>query len=213
MKITKYEHACLVLEEQGKKLVIDPGSFVQTKLNSLKDVVGIVITHVHGDHLDKDHIKEIFDNNPDIPIFATQEVADEIKDFKVTVVTGGDTGDCGPFKLRFFGGQHAIIHSSLPTNQNVGVLVNDSFYYPGDSFTIPDGAKVQTLAIPTSAPWLKMGEVIDFLLAIKPSKVFPTHNGLNSELAEGMFDSRLGTIAKDQNADYHYLAIGDSIEV
>jgi L-ascorbate metabolism protein UlaG (beta-lactamase superfamily) len=27
MKLTKYTHACIVLEEQGEKLVIDPGGF------------------------------------------------------------------------------------------------------------------------------------------------------------------------------------------
>jgi L-ascorbate metabolism protein UlaG (beta-lactamase superfamily) len=27
MTITKYEHACLSIEEEGKKLVIDPGQF------------------------------------------------------------------------------------------------------------------------------------------------------------------------------------------
>jgi L-ascorbate metabolism protein UlaG (beta-lactamase superfamily) len=213
MKITKLAHACLILEEQGKKLVIDPGTFLQIKFNDLTDVAGIVVTHVHADHLDEGRIEEIMANNPEAQIFSTQEVADQLKDKKVNVVTGSSNATVGPFNLEFFGGQHAVIHNSFPTNQNVGVLVNKNLYYPGDSFTVPSGIGVNVLAIPTSAPWLKIGESIDFLTAVKPKRVFPTHNGLNSEIAEGMIDGMLGGVAKSQGSDYHYLAIDDSIEV
>jgi L-ascorbate metabolism protein UlaG (beta-lactamase superfamily) len=49
VKITKYEHACLVVEEAGETLVIDPG--VLAKLPELTNVVAVVVTHIHPDHL------------------------------------------------------------------------------------------------------------------------------------------------------------------
>ncbi|MGC5075433.1 hypothetical protein, partial [Escherichia coli] len=64
----------------------------------------------------------------------------------------GDTLDLGPFHLEFFGGKHAEIHSSIPIVDNVGVLVNDAFFYPGDSYTVPKGAHVALLAAPVGAP-------------------------------------------------------------
>jgi hypothetical protein len=46
----------------------------------------------------------------------------------------------GPFTLRFFGGRHSVIHESIPVIDNVGVLVDDAFYYPGDSYAAPEGS-------------------------------------------------------------------------
>jgi hypothetical protein len=67
----------------------------------------------------------------------------------------------------------------------VGVLVNQAFYYPGDSFAVP-GLPVTVLALPVSAPWLKMSESLDFLQAVKPTQCFPTHNALLSEFGQNV---------------------------
>ncbi len=212
MKITKYEHACLVAEEQGKKLVIDPGSFVRTKFDDVKDVVGIVITHVHGDHLSGDHIADILKNNPQAQLFGTQEVASELKDRKINVVTGGDTAIVGPFELKFFGGQHAVIHPSWPVNQNVGVMVNSQLYYPGDSFSEP-GEAVHILGLPVSAPWLKIAETMDFLTKLKPKIAFPTHNAILSDTGENLVENMLDNVATAAGTKLQSLKPGESLEI
>jgi len=212
MKITKYEHACLVLEEQGKKLVVDPGSFTSTKFDNLKDVVAIVITHVHGDHLNEGHLNTILKNNPGATILTTQEVATELGDTKTKVVTGGDKATVEPFDLEFFGSQHAVIHESWPVNQNVGVMINNKLYYPGDSFTKP-GKPVELLALPVSAPWLKTAEAMDFLSAVKPKKAFPTHNALLSDAGHSLSHSILSDVAKKDGAELISLKPGESTEV
>ncbi|MFP3381565.1 hypothetical protein SB767_35190, partial [Bacillus sp. SIMBA_069] len=79
-------------------------------------------------------------------------------DFDITVVHPGDSVEAGPFSLRFFGGRHAVIHESIPVVDNVGVLVNDTLYYAGDSFSIPEGVEVDVLAAPAGAPWMKIAE-------------------------------------------------------
>lgn len=212
MKITKYDHACLVLEERGKRIVVDPGSFVQTSLGDLKNVAGVIITHVHADHFDEDHLDTLLKNNPEAQIFSTQEVADKYTKAKVNVVSGGSEAGAGPFKLQFFGGDHAVIHPSFPRNQNVGVLINNLLYYPGDSFTTPN-VPVRLLALPVSAPWLKLSESMDFVASVKPKTIFPTHNALNSPIAEGIAENMVGGFAKNQGADYKFVPVGESIEV
>ena len=44
MKVTKHEHACVVIDKGGSTLVIDPGSYT-SPLGELVAVVAIVITH------------------------------------------------------------------------------------------------------------------------------------------------------------------------
>ena len=210
MTITKYEHACLLIEEQGKRVVVDPGQFTTT-LGHPDNVVALVITHVHGDHLDELQIQELINLNPDMKIFSTQEVAEALPGMSVTIVRAGDKEDVAPFTLEFFGGNHALIHESIPRNQNVGVMVNNTLYYPGDSFVEPEGRSVPVLALPVAAPWMKVGEAIDFLIAIKPRRLFPTHDSVISDIGYGIHDRLLEGAAAKQGSEYTHLTPGQSI--
>lgn len=211
MKITKYEHACLVLDEGGERLVIDPGVFA-TSFTDFSNIVGVVITHVHQDHFDADKLAAITQLNPNVKIYTVQTVADQWKGQPVaTVVNAGSQETCGPFSLDFFGTEHALIHTSIPKTQNVGVMVNQLLYYPGDSFTVPH-VPVDILAVPAGAPWMAVGEAMDFIVALKPKRVFPSHNAVLSEAGQGFHDGLLEAAAQGVNAAYLILKPGESLE-
>ena len=212
MRVTKQEHACLILESSGKTLVIDPGVFT-TALVGLTDVVAVVITHEHGDHWTADQLTRILKRSPDAKLYGPEGVALAATDFEITVVKDGDVIDAGPFALRFFGEKHAVIHSSIPIVDNVGVLVNDSLYYPGDSFTVPEGIEVDTLAAPVGAPWLKIGEAIDFVLAVRPRRVFATHEMVLSTAGKGLGAERLKWAVQQGGGEYVALEPGDTLEL
>ena len=114
-------------------------------------------------------------------------ITDRIEAFHTISVLPGDEYTTGPFRLRFFGGEHAVIHPDIPTIANLGVLVNDLLYYPGDSFVRPD-VPVDTLALPVGAPWLKLSEAVDFVRDVKPRFVFPTHDAVLSDIGKGLAD-------------------------
>jgi L-ascorbate metabolism protein UlaG (beta-lactamase superfamily) len=213
MKLTKYEHSCAVLEEQGKKLVIDPGAFT-LGFGELNDIVAVVVSHGHADHFEPRHLDAILSANPTVRFFAPEDVAMQLKDKPVTAVTGGDTAEAGPFKLRFYGGRHAEIHPEyLEMPENVGVLVNGSVYYPGDSFDKPD-LPVRVLLAPVSAPWLKIGETIDFVEAIKPEICVPTHTALMSEIAITLTEHNwLSGVCEKHGITYKHLNPDDWLEV
>jgi L-ascorbate metabolism protein UlaG (beta-lactamase superfamily) len=212
MLVTKQEHACLILESAGKKLVIDPGVFT-TALVGLNDVVAVVITHEHGDHWTADQLTRILARNPDAKLYGPEGVAIAATDFDITVVKDGDMIDAKPFSLRFFGEKHAVIHSSIPIVDNVGVLVNDSLYYPGDSFTVPEGVEVDVLAAPVGAPWLKIGEAIDFVLAVRPRRAFATHEMVLSTAGKGMGGDRLKWAVEQGGGEYVALEPGDALNL
>lgn len=211
MKITKYGHACVVLEEQGKKLVIDPGEFTES-FGEAGDIAAVVVTHVHGDHLGKDHLQAIVAANPDIKVFTTPEASQEWGDAHAQAVKSGDELAAGPFSLKFFGELHNAVHPEWPQNQNTGVMVNGVFYYPGDSFTKPDGS-VKVLAVPAGAPWLKTGEAIDYVKDLKPELFFRTHDGLWNENGLATTDRWFGMAAEKFGVKYQALTPGDSIEI
>jgi L-ascorbate metabolism protein UlaG (beta-lactamase superfamily) len=210
MKITKYEHACFTVEIDGKVLVVDPGNFTKD-LNITDSVVGIVITHPHADHFDPAVISDLFDKNPDSLLISLSSVTDQMPNHTSKVVNPGDSVTAGPFNLSFFGGLHAPIHETMQTGTNVGVMINDTVYYPGDSFTVPE-RPIEVLALPVSGPWLKTGDVIDYLLATKPKKAFLTHDGLNADSGKHMYGQWLSGSAEKLGTDIIVLNPGQSIE-
>lgn len=212
MRITKQEHACLILESAGKTLVIDPGVFT-TALIGLNDVVAVVMTHEHGDHWTADQLNHILDRNPGVKFYGPEGVAIAASDFDITVVRDGDMVAADPFALRFYGEKHAVIHSSIPIVDNVAVLVNDALYYPGDSFTVPEGVEVDTLAAPVGAPWLKIGDAIDFVLAVRPRRAFATHEMVLSTVGKGMGGERLKWAVEQGGGEYVALEPGDSLDL
>ena len=211
MKLTKYGHACIVFEDQGKKLVLDPGAYTDFPAD-LTDVIAIVVTHEHGDHFFEPSLEQILGNNPEAMIFGTPSACKKVPHLKTTPVYHGDHYEVGPFTIEFFGDLHAVIHSSIPVIENRGVLINDKFYYPGDSFTQPD-RKVELLAVPTSAPWLKISEVMDFVAAVKHSHSMATHNALNSDFGNSLSNDRVKMVTESQGGQFHYLLPGDSLEI
>ena len=186
MKITKYEHACFAVEQDEQVLIIDPGAYT-TNLDTPSGIVAIVITHEHADHMDKSHLQVLTAANPDAVIIAHQDITTQLGEFKIQTVMAGEGIKVGNFELEFFGGQHAIIHTAIPRIANLGVMINSRVYYPGDSFVLPE-RDVEVLALPVSAPWMKLSEAIDFARIVKPSLIFPTHDAILSDIGKGLPD-------------------------
>lgn len=211
MKITKYAHACLVIEKGEQRLVIDPGVWTEDFVVP-ENVVGIVVTHEHADHFDLEKLRAIVDASPGAVIYAHEAVTSQIDGLKTQAVTPGEHVPVGEFSLRFTGGEHAVIHESYPPTANVGVIVEDALCYPGDSFALP-GTAVHTLALPVSAPWMKISEAMDFLAEVKPTRVFPTHDAILSPTGQQLVDRMLSAAAESNNAQYERLPLGQQVEL
>ncbi len=211
MKLTKYGHACLIFEEQGRKLVLDPGAYTEP-LEGIRDVLAVVITHAHDDHCFEAQLDRLVAANPELMIFGPPQVCTRLSKYNTTAVYMGDHYPVGPFTLEFFGDLHAVIHPSIPVIENRAVLINDKVYYPGDSFTLPD-RPVELLAVPTSAPWLKISEVMDFVSAVKHKHSMATHNALHSDFGNALSNGRVKAITEAQGGEFHYLLPSESLDI
>ena len=208
MKVTKLEHACLILEQNGEKVIIDPGFYTRA-VEGETNVKAIVITHAHDDHCFEEQIDRILKDNPAAEIFGTDEVVKRIAPRKATAVHHGDFYKAGTFTLEFIGDMHAEIHRSIPLIQNCGVMINDYLYYPGDSFTRPD-RKVELLACPSSAPWAKVSEIMDFVDEVQPKRAFPTHNIHLSEHGHQMYNGRIKAGTEAHGGEFFVIQPGES---
>lgn len=211
MKLVKREHACLVITQGSDTLIVDPGSFT-LPLEDVTGVVAVVITHEHPDHWTPEHLDRIIAANPDARLFGPAGVAAAADGYDVTVVADGDTVEVGEFTLAFYGGKHAVIHSSIAVIDNVGVLVNGVLWYGGDSFTVPPVA-VETVAVPAGAPWLKIGEVMDYVDTLTPKRSFPTHEMVLSVIGKGMANQRIASVTESHGGEHFALEPGESLDL
>jgi L-ascorbate metabolism protein UlaG (beta-lactamase superfamily) len=190
MEVTKLEHACQIVTEGSARLVIDPGGF--TRPVDTEGVVAVVVTHEHPDHVTPEQLRRILDRNPGAVVIGPAGVARVLEeaDLPVDVVTHGDRRTVGPFDLTFHGAHHNLIHSSVPIVDNTGVLVNGRLFHPGDAYTVLD-VPVEVLAAPVGAPWLKVAEMMDYVLAVAPRRAYPVHEATLSDVGYGMHTARL----------------------
>jgi L-ascorbate metabolism protein UlaG (beta-lactamase superfamily) len=205
VKLTKYTHACVRLEKDGKVLLVDPGNFAEDE--AFEGVDAILVTHEHLDHLDVDRVKGL-----DAPIWTNAGVASQLADLgdRVSVVGDGDAFEAAGFAVRAYGKDHAIILPELGVPcQNVGYLIEDAVYHPGDSFTQPD-RKVHTNLVPISGPWFSLPPAVEYARAVQAEQTLGIHEALLSTIGHGMMKRFL-----DGQGDRPFvlLAPGDSVEV
>jgi len=200
LTLRKYKHACFVVEKAGQSLVVDPGGWSDDFVMPA-NVVGIVVTHEHQDHCDPVRLESIIAANPEAVIYAHAAVIQRISHLPTQKVDAGENVHVGEYALSFVGGEHARIDMSIPPIANLGIVIDGSLYYPGDSYALP-GFAIATLALPISAPWLKFSEAADFVRAVRPMHVFPTHDAILSSTGKSLLDNMFNEICNEVGAQY-----------
>ena len=189
MLITKYRHACLLVEDGAARLLIDPGTF-SAGYEDLTGLTAVLITHQHADHVDLEKLPALLERNPEAVLHADEGTAAQLAErgLPVRAVHDGDVLDLGT-RVRVVGRDHAEIHPDVPRVPNTGYLVADRFLHPGDALTVPD-FDVELLGLPTAAPWLKAAEAVDYLRAVRPRVAVPIHEALLTvpPVLYGLFD-------------------------
>lgn len=129
MKLTKYGHACVFIEnDEVNKVVIDSGEWTELP-EDLSNIVAVVCTHVHGDHTSAENVQKIVDANPEVVVYANSESMTVLESVncKKIVVDSDKLENVGDFELSLYVLDHAAIWKNSPC-KNLAVKVND-FYY------------------------------------------------------------------------------------
>ena len=99
---------------------------------------------------------------------------------------------------------------SYPHFDNSGYVLEvegTKIYHPGDSLT-PPPEQVDLLLLPVSAPWLKVGECIDFGREVGAPRSLAIHDKIYSELGLGMVDAHLTRMLGERGQEFVRLEDG-----
>lgn len=203
MRITKFTHACVRLERAGQVLVIDPGTWSEPR--ALVGADAVLVTHEHADHIDAFRLAGL-----GVPVYLPAEAeigaVELTRGVELVRVRAGEEFTAAGFPVRAVGGRHALIYGGMPDCANLGYVVDDRLYHPGDSLHLP-GQPVETLLVPAQASWLKLAEAIEFVRAVQPDRTFPIHEAQLNERGLGSVNAWFG---EETGGGYRYLAPGET---
>lgn len=219
MRILKYIHSCLLLEEGGDKILFDPGkfSFVEgvVEPDAFQDLSAIIITHQHPDHVDDDALKKIVGNTPAAVVITNAEIKSRLAEQGVTAELLEDgSRSVGGFNVEAVTAEHApILNAERP--RNVAYRVNRKLLHPGDSFdrSLDAWKGTPILALPIMAPWTTELEVAEFALRMAPQRIIPIHDGYAKEFFLRQRHENFQKYFAKQGIDFYSLdKPGDSVE-
>lgn len=211
-ELSFWGHACIRLDRDGRRLVVDPGSF--SSPDAVTGAHAVLVTHEHPDHVVPEQLRAALEAQPELEVWAPASVAEQLvgvdgAEGRVHTVAAGDRVTAGGFDVEVLGGAHAIIHPDIPGIANVGYLVDGTVLHPGDSFDVPASARgVDVLCLPVAGPWVKLADAVDFVRAIGPRVVVPIHDAPLSGVGNAMVDRLVPGLAP---GEYRRLAMGDRL--
>ena len=188
MKITKYVHACVLVEDEEHTGLFDPGRFSWEsglfKLDSLQKLDFVMISHEHFDHFYGPFIDALHSKFPDVMFFSTPNVVSQLK-------------RKGIEKALSLSHDHvmvqALAHESMeplapsPQVQNVALHYKNKISHPGDSLNLKISHDV--LFMPLAGPWGSAIDAIRMAVKLKPKAVLPIHDWMwNDQWRQTMYD-------------------------
>ncbi|MDG4786125.1 MBL fold metallo-hydrolase [Micromonospora sp. WMMD1102] len=182
MRIAKYLHSCLLVEQDGVRLLIDPGrfSFVEGRVDPMDfaPLDAVALTHHHPDQADPEALAAIV-HRTGAQLIGNLETAGALGAEGLDVTVPADGGyEIGPLRLEAIPADHEpILDDHTPAN--TAYLVGGRLLHCGDSLhpKLLAHRGVAVAAVPVMAPFLTERAVAGFVAQLQPGAVLPVHDG------------------------------------
>lgn len=208
MKVTKFLHSCLLVEDQGKTFLSDPGNFTDEagvlNLEKISNIDYILITHEHADHMCPPLIKKILEKFPGAKIITNNSAKAVLENEGISAQTEGTD-----FIQTKVIPHEKIFGAEVP--ENIKITVNNLLTHPGDSFQFNSTTKV--LALPLQAPWGDVTQAAELGAKLKPEIILPIHDWhWKDEVRIGLY-KRLEDFFNKTGIKFIPLETGASVEI
>ena len=207
MKLTKYVHSCLLAEEQGTTVLVDPGSYTIEEgalhIDTLEKLDFVLITHEHQDHLYVPFLKQIIEKFPAVLVISNGAVVDLLSK------EGIQASIQGTEKIEMIDAPHEKLLSVPP--HNVLFHLFGRLTHPGDSFQFSESKEI--LALPVQAPWGSMVAALEKAVELRPKLVVPIHDWHWNEKARKALYAMAESYLQRHDIEFHGLEAGESLDI
>jgi len=212
LTIHPVEHATFVIEWNGKIIAVDPiGGVAPFEAFGTPDL--ILITHIHGDHLSVDTVKELV--GPSTVIVAPASVAEKFPEAdrsRITVVANGGSVEWGEnlveaIPMYNLTPERQDFHPKGRGNGYVVTLGGAKIYIAGDTEDIPEMRALEGIDaafVCMNLPYtMDVAAAADAVLEFKPKVVFPYHYRGKGGMSD--LDEFRALVAKDPSIEVRVL--------
>jgi L-ascorbate metabolism protein UlaG (beta-lactamase superfamily) len=181
VKITPLYHATTLIEAGGKVIYLDPAKPAKFAGSPKADL--ILITDIHGDHMDPDSIKEVSKTSTEI--FAAPAVVATVTIAKP--IANGETKTWGDWTIEAIAAYNIkrgpapgkLFHDKGRGNGYVLTYGGKRFYFSGDTEGIPEMRELKNIDVAfvcMNLPYtMPPDEAADAVKAFHPKIVIPYH--------------------------------------
>ncbi|HET7528666.1 MAG TPA: MBL fold metallo-hydrolase [Candidatus Saccharimonadales bacterium] len=208
MKVTRYNQSCLLIEDNGARILIDPSGQEKERLGEFGQLDAVLYTHEHSDHFEAEMAAGFAKQG--ITVYANASTAKKIDGDK-TEVSDGQELDIKGLKIKVIQLPHCLMPNGSEGPQNVGYLINEKLFHPGDGKELADFS-VDYLALPITGPDVSMKDSFMFAKQVSAKDVIPIHYdkiGANPDV----YATFAGFFPDEFKYKFHVLAEGQSLDI
>jgi len=181
VKITPLNHASTIIQAGGKTIYLDPAK--PAKFSGMPKADLILITDIHGDHMDPDSINEI--TKPDTEIFAPPTVVQTVTTAKP--IANGESKSWQNWTIEAIPAYNLkrgpepgkLFHDKGRGNGYVLTFGDKRFYFSGDTEGVPEMLALKNIDVAfvcMNLPYtMPPEEAADAVIAFHPKIVIPYH--------------------------------------
>jgi len=181
VKITPLNHASTIIQAGGKTIYLDPAK--PAKFSGMPKADLILITDIHGDHMDPDSIKDII--KPDTEILAPPAVVQTVTTAKP--IANGESKSWQNWTIEAIPAYNLkrgpepgkLFHDKGRGNGYVLTFGDKRFYFSGDTEGVPEMLALKNIDVAfvcMNLPYtMPPEEAADAVIAFHPKIVIPYH--------------------------------------
>ncbi|MFH0829288.1 MAG: MBL fold metallo-hydrolase [Candidatus Kerfeldbacteria bacterium] len=178
--ITKYAQSCFLIQKDNMRCLIDPGRFVY-ELDAIKPTdwpkIGLIlVTHEHLDHADINGIRAIVSRDQCL-IITNGSLVSKLSSQGITarMMKPGESTHAGGFHVHGVLQRHGTLSGGRPIPEDIGFIIDSTFYTPGDSVVLEDMPEAPVLFVPVAGPDMNFTTAREMIRIVKPKLAIPMH--------------------------------------
>lgn len=205
MRVVRFPQSCLVVEVDGARVAIDPGTFVTARfgLDDLGPLDAVLYTHRHADHLDVGLVDGLLERG--VELYGNADVVELLGAARCTLVEDGQAVQVAGVDVLPRDLPHAVMVDGSPGPPNTGFLLDDTLFHPGDGVEL-SGLSARVAAVPIAGPSISFREAYRLVQDLGAAHVIPIH--YDAFVADPALFARVCDLA-----EVHVLTEGDGVEL